>query len=72
MVRFDESAVGVFILDNETILSAAVFVAGRYSTDVRNLVMDEVDRDVPHNFVNKRYLRRIWMLPPRSVCSPEL
>ena len=32
--------------------------------------MDGIER-VLHDFVNKRYLRRIWILPPRSVCSPE-
>ena len=36
------------------------------------IVMDHIDRYVPHDSVNKRYLRRIWMLPPRSICSPEL
>ena len=34
--------------------------------------MDGIDRDVHHDSINKRYLRRIWMLPPPSNCSPEL
>ena len=35
------------------------------------ILMDGIDR-VFHDFVTKRYLRRIWMLPARSVRSPEL